>query len=65
MNDFTIKSHYGTGKTVQWDLLGNFLQTHTETYINVNMDGSEKQKSYNRDDETWNAVSMKAKDAVS
>lgn len=65
MNDFTIKSPYGTGKTVQWDLLGNFLQTHTETYINVNIDDSEKQKSYNGDDETWNAVSIKAKSAVS
>ena len=52
MNDFTIKSPYGTGKTVQLDLLGNFLQAHTETYVNVNIDDSEKQELYDGDDET-------------
>lgn len=52
MNDFTIKSPYGTGKTVQWDLLGNFLQAHTETYVNVNIDNPEEQELYDGDEET-------------
>lgn len=47
-----IETPYGTGKTVQWDLLGNFLQAHTETYVNVNIDDPEEQKSYDGDEET-------------
>ena len=62
MNDFTIKSPYGTGKTVQLDLLGNFLQAHTETYVNVNIDDSEKQELYDGDEtkEEFDAAKKKA-----
>ena len=52
MNNFTIKTPYGMGKTVQWDLLGDFLQTHTETYVNVNIDNPEEQELYDGDEET-------------
>lgn len=46
-----IEMPYGTGKTVQWDLSGNFLQAYTETYVNVNIDDSEEQESYDGDEE--------------
>lgn len=47
MNDIgnaKTKTHCGTEKTVQWDLLGKFLQTHTAAYIDIDTGCSENLK---------------------